>query len=226
VLSIPALILVIQSDFGPLFVITVVASVLFFVAGANLKYLLGGAISAFLLGLIVIFSVPYIKTRVAVFLNPELDPITTGYQVKQALIAIGSGGMFGRGFQNSIQKFDYLPEVQSDTIFSAISEEMGFFRVLILVLGAYLFLAYRGFFIAKNAPNLFSRYLAVGITTWIVGQAFVNIGVNLALLPNTGLTLPFLSYGGTSLILTLSALGILLQISSEVYTQKKRLYKI
>jgi cell division protein FtsW len=113
--------------------------------------------------------------------------------------------------------------VQSDTIFSAISEEMGFLRIIILV-GAYLFIAHKGFLAAKGAPDNFSRFLAVGITTWICGQAFINIGVNLALLPNTGITLPLISYGGTSLLTTLLGFGILLQIAGQAQqkTQHRR----
>ncbi|MCF7906289.1 putative lipid II flippase FtsW [Candidatus Gracilibacteria bacterium] len=221
VLGIPPILLAIQSVFGSLLVLMLTAAAVYFTAGANLRHFAGG-IGVFLFGATIItLTTPYILHRVKVFLNPNLDPLNTGFQVKQALIAIGSGGMFGRGFQNSIQKFDYLPEVQSDTIFSAIAEEMGFFRILILV-GAYLFIAYKGFFIAKNASDSFSKLLAVGITTWIAGQAFINIGVNLALLPNTGITLPLISYGGTSLLATLLSFGILLQISSQIQHKKHR----
>jgi len=223
VLGIPALLLVIQSDFGSLLVLILTSAALYFVAGANMKHFLGGLCVFFFLSTIITLSTPYILHRVKVFLDPNLDPLNTGFQVKQALIAIGSGGIFGRGFQNSIQKFDYLPEVQSDTIFSAISEEMGFLRIIILV-GAYLFIAYKGFRAARGAADNFSRLLAVGITTWIVGQAFINIGVNLALLPNTGITLPLISYGGTSLLTILLGFGILLQIASQAQqkTQRRR----
>ncbi|MCF7831118.1 putative lipid II flippase FtsW [Candidatus Gracilibacteria bacterium] len=223
ILGIPALLLVIQSDFGSLLVLIITAAAVYFTAGANLKHFLGG-IGVFLFGAAIItFTTPYILHRVKVFLDPSLDPLNTGFQVKQALIAIGSGGLFGRGFQNSIQKFDYLPEVQSDTIFSAISEEMGFFRILILI-GAYLYIAHRGYLIAKKAPDEFTKLLAVGITTWITGQAFINIAVNLALLPNTGITLPLISYGGSSLLMTLAGLGILLHISSSVHKKIKKRY--
>ncbi len=222
-IGIPSIFLVIQSDFGSLLVLVLTAAVMYFAAGANLKHFFGGAAIAGVFATIVTFAVPYVNRRVMVFLNPELDPLNTGYQVEQALIAIGSGKWFGRGFQNSIQKFDYLPEVQSDTIFSAISEEMGFFRI-VLLLGIYAFIAWRGFKIAQNVHDEFQRYLAIGLTTWIVGQAIINIGVNLALLPNTGITLPFLSYGGTSLVMTLAAAGLLLQISTHTSVKKRRWY--
>ncbi|MCF7918193.1 putative lipid II flippase FtsW [Candidatus Gracilibacteria bacterium] len=221
VMSIPAILIVAQPDFGSLLVLILVSAAVYFSAGANLKHFIGG-IGIFFAGFgVITLTTPYILHRVKVFLDPSLDPLNTGFQVKQALIAIGSGGIFGRGFQNSIQKFDYLPEVQSDTIFAAISEEMGFLRILILI-GAYFFIAYRGYQIARNAPDQFSKLLAVGITTWIVGQAFVNIGVNLALLPNTGITLPLISYGGTSMLMNLASLGLLLQISSYEHQQKTR----
>ncbi len=223
ILGIPSLLIMAQPDFGSLLVMTLIAGVMYFAAGANLKHYFGGIIAAFLGAAIVILTNPYIAKRFAVFVNPELDPLGAGFQVKQALIAIGSGGLFGRGFQNSIQKFDYLPEVQSDTIFAAISEEMGFIRILVL-LGVYLYIGHRGAFIARNAPDKFTQLLAVGLTTWIVGQAFINIGVNLALLPNTGITLPLISYGGSSLWASFAAMGLLLHISNNLKKTQKRRY--
>jgi cell division protein FtsW len=221
VMSIPAILIVAQPDFGSLLILVLVSATVYFVAGANIKHFLGG-IGIFFTGFgIITLTTPYILHRVKVFLDPSLDPLNTGFQVKQALIAIGSGGVFGRGFQNSIQKFDYLPEVQSDTIFSAIAEEMGFLRILILI-GAYFYIAHRGFYIARHAPDQFTKLLAVGITTWIVGQAFINIAVNLALLPNTGITLPLISYGGTSILMIFAGIGILLQISTQIHRQKKQ----
>ncbi|MCF7812301.1 putative lipid II flippase FtsW [Candidatus Gracilibacteria bacterium] len=223
VMSIPAILIVAQPDFGSLLVLILISAAVYFSAGANLKHFFGG-MGIFFAGFgIITLTTPYILHRVKVFLDPSLDPLNTGFQVKQALIAIGSGGIFGRGFQNSIQKFDYLPEVQSDTIFAAIAEEMGFLRILILI-GAYFYIGYRGYQIAKNAQDHFSKLLAVGITTWIVGQAFINIAVNLALLPNTGITLPLISYGGSSMLLILASVGILLQISGQSHQQKKRHY--
>ncbi len=223
VLSIPAALLAYQSDFGALLVILLTISIVYFMAGANLKHFFGGAGLLAIAGTIVAFSVPYINKRMKVFFNPELDPLNTGFQVKQALIAIGSGGLWGRGFQNSIQKFDYLPEVESDMIFSAISEEMGFLRILILI-GIYFFIVWRGFKIAQKVHDKFYRYLAIGLSSLITVQAFVNIGVNLALLPNTGITLPFVSYGGTSIIMMLVAAGILLQISTKVDEKRYKRY--
>jgi cell division protein FtsW len=217
----PVIFLVIQSDFGAIFIVSLISGVMFFTAGAKIKHFLGGIVSAAVAGLIVVLTVPYIRRRMLVFLDPSLDTQNAGFQVQQALIAIGSGRIFGRGFQNSVQKFDYLPEVQSDTIFSAIAEEMGFFRIIILI-AVYLLILFRGLSIAEKVRDNFLRYLAIGITTWITGQAFINIGVNMALLPNTGITLPLISYGGTSMIMTFLALGILLQISGLQHDKESR----
>jgi len=223
VLTVPSVLIIAQPDFGSLLVLVIISASIYFTAGADLRHFFGGAAVAFLSAVVVASTTPYIMHRVRVFLDPSLDPLNTGFQIKQALIAVGSGGLWGRGFQHSIQKYDYLPEVQSDAIFAAISEEMGYFRILILI-GAYLFIAYRGFLIARNAPDQFTKLLAVGITTWVVGQAFINIGVNLALLPNTGITLPLLSYGGTSIVTTFAALGILLHISGNVKAPNRKRY--
>lgn len=220
VVAIPTIILTIQSDFGSLLVLVLTASIMYFVAGANIKHLLSIMAFGILSGIIVIFTNDYIHHRVLVFLDPDLDPLNTGFQIRQALIAIGSGGIWGRGFQNSIQKYDYLPEVQADTIFAAISEEMGLFFMMLFI-GVYLFIAYKGFVIAQRVNDKFLQFLAIGITTWFVVQAFINIGVNMALLPNTGITLPLISYGGTSLIMSLASLGILLNISTHITEKKK-----
>ncbi|MFA6090815.1 MAG: FtsW/RodA/SpoVE family cell cycle protein [Candidatus Gracilibacteria bacterium] len=134
------------------------------------------------------------------------------FQTEQGLIAIGSGGFFGLGFGKSIQKFGYLPEVEGDFIFSVISEELGFLGILFLV-SLYLYIGWRGFLIAEATADLFGKYVATGITTLILSQAFINIGVNLNILPLTGITLPFISYGGSSLLSLMLAIGVLLNIS-------------
>lgn len=204
--------LALQPDFGSVLVITTIAASMFFVAGGNILHLILGGVMASLLAWPIILSKEYIKNRFLAFLDPELDPLNVGFQIKQALIAIGSGGLFGVGFGHSMQKFGYLPEVQGDTIFSATAEELGFIRIALLIL-TYAFIAYRGYKIANHAPDRFSMLVATGITSWIVFQAFINIGVNIAILPLTGITLPFISYGGSSLVITLVATGILLNIS-------------
>jgi cell division protein FtsW len=208
----------IQPDLGSFLVLTVIATTMFFIAGGNfLHLLLGGSISA-LLSLPIILNKEYVRNRFSVFLHVLFRPDDQtfkegiGFQIHQALIAIGSGGLFGVGYGKSIQKFGYLPEVQSDTIFAAMAEELGFLRLLI-VLGLYGVLVYRGLKVARNSPDRFGLLLGTGITTWIAFQTILNICVNLSIFPLTGLTLPFISYGGSSLIATLGGVGILLNIS-------------
>lgn len=208
----------VQPDLGSFLVFTVVASVMFFVAGGSISHLfLGGGVAA-LLGLPIILNKEYIRNRFTVFFhvlrNPDSLTCREGicFQIYQALLAVGSGGIFGVGYGKSIQKFGYLPEVQADTIFAAMAEELGFFRILI-VLGLYGIFVYRGLKVARNAPDRFGLLLATGITTGIAFQALLNIAVNLSLFPITGITLPFISYGGSSLVATMAAVGVLLNIS-------------
>lgn len=214
-LVLSTLLVAIQPDLGSFFVLSGIASVMFFIAGGNVLHLLLGGTLAGVFGLPIILNEDYIRNRFIAFLTPN-DPAiaeSIGFQIKQALIAIGSGGLFGVGYGKSIQKFGYLPEVQADMIFSAMAEELGFVRILI-VLMMYAILVWRGFRIAQEAPDRFGFLVAAGITTWIAFQSLVNIAVNLSLFPLTGLTLPFISYGGSSLVTLLAAIGILLNISS------------
>lgn len=211
-LSLVMVLLALQPDFGSVLVISIMAVSMFFAAGGNLFHIFGGALLAAVMAYPIIMSKEYIRNRFMVFLDPSIDPLNISFQIKQALIAVGSGGLFGVGFGKSIQKFGYLPEVQGDTIFAAASEELGFIRIAFLVI-AYLIIAYRGFSIANRASNRFAMLVAVGITSWFAFQAIINIGVNLALLPLTGLTLPFVSYGGSSLIANMMGAGVLLNIS-------------
>jgi cell division protein FtsW len=214
ILGIVVLLLILQPDFGSVLVVVPIAVVMYYIAGAKLTHLISGFIVAVLVTVMVVATVPHVRNRFSVFIDPSVDPKSRniGWQIQQASIAIGSGGWLGAGFGKSIQKFGYLPEVQGDTIFSAMAEELGYVRMFLL-LCAYLFIAYRGYRIAKNAPNRFSSLVAVGITTWFVWQSLVNIAVNIQLMPLTGITLPFISYGGSSLTTLLVAAGILLNIS-------------
>lgn len=204
----------IQPDLGSFLVLSAIASVMFFIAGGNILHLFTGGALAAVVGLPVILSKEYVQNRFKAFLSPD-DPAiseTIGFQIKQALIAIGSGGLFGVGYGKSIQKFGYLPEVQADMIFAAMAEELGFFRMLI-ILTMYGLLIFRGYKIAREAPDRFGFLVASGITTWIAFQSIINMAINLSLFPLTGLTLPFISYGGSSLVTMLGAVGILLNIS-------------
>ncbi len=213
-LIISTFLVAVQPDFGSFLILSGIAITMFFIAGGNMLHMiLGGSIAA-VVGLPIILNKGYIRNRFHAFLNPDDPSIreSIGFQIKQALIAIGSGGFFGVGYGKSIQKFGYLPEVQGDMIFAAMSEELGFMRLMI-ILSMYGIFVWRGFHIAQNAPDRFGFLVATGITTWIGLQTVINIAVNVALFPITGLTLPFISYGGTSLLALLAAVGILLNIS-------------
>lgn len=212
VLGLIALLIILQPDTGTLFIICAMAVSMYFAAGASWSYLgvifLSG-IAAF--GLLIAVA-PYRAARFTTFLYPELDPQGIGYHINQALLAIGSGGFFGLGYGNSRQKFEYLPEVANDSIFAVIAEEMGFvFSVLLVLLFLWFFL--RAIKIATNAPDAFGKYVVVGIASWIGIQAIVNIGSMAGIMPMTGVTLPFVSYGGTSLAISMAAIGVILNIS-------------
>lgn len=203
-----------QKDLGTMVVIAVIAITVYFTAGAPWRHLallgLGG--SGLFLLLVKIF--PYRWQRLTVFLNPELDPQGIGYHINQALLAIGSGGLFGLGLGRSQQKFNYLPEPAGDSIFAIISEELGFvFAVMLVVLFLILFL--QGIKIARQAPDPFGKLLATGIMTWIIFQAYINIAAMLALVPLTGIPLPFISYGSSSLVMLLVAVGLVVNISKQ-----------
>lgn len=203
-----------QPDIGTLGVVILIAMSIFFVAGAKLSHMffmgLAGLASLFLL----IRLESYRMNRLLVFLHPELDPRGIGYQINQALLAIGSGGIFGVGLGHSMQKFNYLPEPVGDSIFAIIGEELGFLGIAIPII-LFIVIAIRGLKIAKNAPDNFGRLVAVGIVSWIVFQAFINISAISGLAPLTGIPLPFISYGGTSIVFLLTAVGILLNISKQ-----------
>ncbi len=177
----------------------------------------------FLAGVIVLTVIalvrPYIMDRLTTFLNPEDDPLGSGYQIQQSLIAVGSGGFSGRGFGQSIQKFEYLPEPIGDSIFAVYAEEFGFVGSVFLIL-LYLAFTFRGYKVAALAPDLFGTLLVVGFMTLIVCQAFLNIGAMLGVAPLSGLPLPFISHGGTALLATLAMVGIVLNVSK--YRETKR----
>lgn len=214
ILLLSTFLVAIQPDLGSFLVLSCIAIVMFFIAGGNIFHLMLGGSLAAVVGLPIILSKEYVRNRFRAFLSPDDERIseTIGFQIKQALIAVGSGGPFGVGYGKSIQKFGYLPEVQADMIFAAMAEELGFFRLLI-VLTMYGMLVVRGFKVAREAPDRFGFLVATGITTWIGFQSALNIAINLSLFPLTGLTLPFISYGGSSLVTLLAGVGILLNIS-------------
>jgi len=209
-----SLLMLLQKDLGSLGVILVVAVAIFFTAGLKLSNLfVGGSLGVFLIWLAIKIE-PYRMKRLTAFFNPESGSLSVSYHIRNALIAIGSGGLWGLGFGQSKQKYLYLPEAHTDSIFPIIAEELGFFRSSAVIL-IYAFIAYRGYSIARRAPDSFSQLVAVGITTWIIWQTFVNLAAMLALMPLTGVPLPFISYGGTSLIVFMAAIGVLLNISKQ-----------
>ena len=207
--------IMLQPDFGTSMIIVVSILALLFVAGANMKFFfIAGFIGV--IGIVILILVaPYRMDRITSFVNPWSDPLGTGFQIIQSLYAIGPGGIFGLGFLKSRQKHFYLPEPQTDFIFSIISEELGIIGILIISF-CFLFILYCGFKIALSSKNLFSKYLAFGMTFQILFQAVMNLMVVVGLIPVTGVTLPFLSYGGSSLLITLCSIGILLNISREI----------
>lgn len=205
--------IVLQPDLGSTLVITVIAVSIYFIAGARIRHLLLGAFAALLISIMVIANVTHVRERFVAYVSMDKECIEDYcWQSEQANIAVGSGGFWGKGLTQGVQKSYWLPQASDDFIFAASAEELGFLRISLVVI-AYVVIAFRGFRIANRAPDRYSMLVATGITTWITAQAFINIAVNTALLPVTGITLPLVSYGGSSILATLIGLGILLNIS-------------
>jgi len=204
--------LLLQPDTDSYLIIVGASLIMFIVAGGRVRDVTIMALVGIIVLALLVTARPYLKDRLNTFLHPELDPQGSGYQIKQSLIAVGSGGFLGRGYGQSIQKFEYLPEPISDSIFAVYAEEFGFVgsSVLIFFFVAFIF---RGFRIAARAPDLFSMLLVVGIITLFASQIFLNIGAMLAVVPLLGLTLPFISHGGTAMLFALGAIGIILNVS-------------
>jgi len=204
--------IMLQPDMGTGVILFVSIVALLFVSGVNMKFffILGGL---GILGVIVLVIIaPYRMDRITSFVNPWKDPLGTGFQIIQSLYAIGPGGLLGRGYGNSIQKHFYLPEPQTDFIFSIITEEFGIIGAII-VIGLFIELLYRGIKISLNTKDKFSKYLSFGMTFQIIFQACLNLMVVSGMIPVTGVTLPFLSYGGSSLLVSMASIGIILNIS-------------
>lgn len=204
--------IMLQPDLGTGTVMVGTCIVMIFIAGAKISHFVGlGLIGvAGFVGLVL--SAPYRIKRITSFLDPWQDPLGSGFQIIQSLYAIGPGGLFGLGLGQSRQKFFYLPEPQTDFIFAILAEELGFIGGSLILL-LFSLLLWRGIRIALGAPDLFGSFLAVGIIAMVAIQVMINIGVVTGLMPVTGITLPFLSYGGSSLTLMLCAIGVLLNIS-------------
>ena len=211
-LVVPGIPLLMQPDTDTYLIMVAAAIAMFLTAGGRFRDVILMGVSGILLLTILFFTRDYIKQRIEVFLNPTLDPQGSGYQIKQSLIAVGSGGVVGRGFGQSIQKFEYLPEPTSDSIFAVYAEEFGFVGSVVLLM-LFIGFALRGYRIATHAPDLFGMLLVVGIITLIIAQVFLNIAAMVALAPLSGLPLPFISHGGTALLVMLGAVGIVLSVS-------------
>jgi cell division protein FtsW len=207
-----SLFLIFQPDISTLLIILSAPLAIYFLAKTPFWHTLLILLLLIIGSLILIQIAPYRLNRISAFLNPELDPMGLGYQVKQALISIGSGGIAGLGLGLSEQRFGFLPQSISDSIFAILAEETGFIGSFILIL-LYLIFFWRGFKIGERSRDQFSRSVAFGITFWITLQAFVNIGAMIRILPLTGIPLPFISYGGSALVSELIGVGILLNIS-------------
>jgi len=208
------LLIMLEPDFGTAMVITLTLICLIFVSGLKISFFIKLGLLG-LLGIIgLIIAAPYRMARIISFLNPWSDPLGAGYQIIQSLYAIGPGGLLGQGFMNSRQKHFYLPEPQTDFIFSIISEEFGFLGVII-VCGFFFLIFYRMLKIAMSSSDLFKKYLAFGLAFGIFIQASLNLAVVVGLIPVTGVTLPFFSYGGSSLLVSLLSVGLVLNISKR-----------
>ncbi len=206
------IVMLLQPDTDTFLIMATAATAMFIIAGGRWRDVALMGVAALGLVLLLAFTRPYIMDRITSFMNPDLDPLGSSYQVQQSLIAVGSGGLTGRGFGQSIQKFEYLPEPIGDSIFAVYAEEFGFLGSVMLIL-ILSFFTFRGYKIASHAKDQFGMLLVVGIMTLIVIQAFLNIASMVALFPMSGLPLPFISHGGTALLATLGAVGIVLNVS-------------
>jgi cell division protein FtsW len=217
ILGVFGLLLLLEPDFGATVVLFVTCFGMMFMSGVRARwFILFVALGAIIVPALVMLS-PYRMARFTGFLHPWESAYSTGYQLTQSLIAFGRGGIFGVGLGDSVQKLFYLPEANTDFVLAIFAEELGLVGVLVL-LGLYVLVVWRGLFIARSAQllnRLFSSYVAYGLTFWIALQVIVNVGVNIGLLPTKGLTLPFMSYGGSSLVVDAIVIGILLRIDLE-----------
>jgi cell division protein FtsW len=216
-LGIIAFLVILQPDVGTLSILGLNALVVYFVAGGKTKHILFILLFAFIGFLVIVQMKEYQKNRIRCVIDPSFDKNGACYQINQSLIAVGSGGFWGRGISGSKQKYMYLPEVSSDFIFAVIAEEVGMFYSIILI-GAYIYIFYRGYRISINAPDDFGKILAIGIVSWITIQMMVNIGGIINVIPMTGVPLPLISHGGSAILTALAAMGVLINISKQTTT--------
>jgi len=214
IIGIIAILLTKQSDVSTLGMIILIAALMYFSANTPLWHSVLIILISSAGFLVLVKIAPYRIMRLRVLLGSIKDPMGTGYQIEQSLIAIGSGGILGLGLGTSIQRFRFIPQTMSDSIFAIFAEETGFVGSLVLIF-LFLVLLWRGFRISKRSPDKFSQLFAIGISSWICIQAFINIGAMIGILPLTGIPLPFISYGGSHMVAELIGIGILLNISKS-----------
>ncbi len=206
--------ILLQPDFGTAVSLLAVVGVMVFAAGISYRYMFGAAMLALPALYVILMQADYRRRRLFAFLDPWADPLGDGFQIIQSLIAVGTGGVFGKGLMSGVQKLFYLPEPFTDFIFAVISEETGLLGASVIVL-CFCVIAWRGLRTAMRAPDSFGAYLALGLTMMLVLQAFVNISVVLGLMPTKGIPLPLVSNGGSSMLINLLAVGVLLNISQH-----------
>jgi cell division protein FtsW len=209
--------ILLEPDFGTSMSLLLIAAVMVFAAGINYRYIVGVVLCALPAVAILVMGTAYRRQRVLTFLDPWRDPLGAGFQIIQSLIAVGTGGVWGKGLMNGVQKLFYLPEPHTDFIYSVIAEELGLIGATAVVI-CFAVIAWRGLRVALRAPDTFGAFLALGLTTMMAVQAFFNISVALGLLPTKGIPLPFLSFGGSSLLINLLGMGILLNVSQQSST--------
>jgi len=214
IIGIIAILLTKQSDVSTLGMIILIAALMYFSANTPLWHSALIILISSVGFLVLVKIAPYRTMRLRVLLGSIKDPMGIGYQIEQSLIAIGSGGILGLGLGTSIQRFGFIPQTMSDSIFAVFAEETGFIGSLVLIF-LFLVLLWRGFRISKRSPDKFSQLFAIGISSWICIQAFINIGAMIGILPLTGIPLPFISYGGSHMVAELIGIGILLNISKS-----------
>jgi cell division protein FtsW len=218
VVSVLVGLIMLEPDFGTSVTLALIAAAMVFAAGLNYRYIGGAALALMPLVAILAIAAPYRRSRLLAFVNPWDDPLRTDFQIIQSLLAVGTGGLSGRGVMNGVQKLFYLPYPHTDFIYAVISEELGLLGAT-LVLLCFCVIAWRGLRVALRAPDAFGALLALGLTMMVAVQAFVNISVVLGLMPTKGIPLPFISFGGSSLLVNLVGTGVLLNVSQHASSE-------
>jgi len=206
--------ILLQPDFGTSISLAVIIAVMVFAAGLHYRYVVGLVLVALPAIYLVLVAAPYRRRRLLAFWDPWADPLGDGFQIIQSLVAVGTGGVFGRGLMGGVQKLFYLPEPHTDFIYAVIGEELGLVGATAILL-CFCVIAWRGLRISARAEDTFGAFVALGLTTMIAAQALVNISVVLGLMPTKGIPLPLVSFGGSSLLINLLGAGVLLNISQH-----------